>query len=102
LQKQVDDIKSKLNYSMIGSWGLEKVNTQVNSTILGQLSGNLELSKASLRKETPLIQVIDRPILPLDKVIVSKKKSLFLGGLLAGFLAVFYLVIISLYKKLVA
>ena len=102
LQKQVDNIKSKLNYSMIGSWGLEKVNTQVNSTILGQLSVNLELSKASLRKETPLIQVIDRPILPLDKDIVSKKKSLLLGGLLAGFLAIFYLVIISLYKKLVA
>jgi hypothetical protein len=102
LQKQVDDIKSKLNYSMIGSWGLEKVNTQVNSTILGQLSVNLELSKASLRKETPLIQVIDRPILPLDKEKVSKKKSLLVGGFLAGFLTVLYLVFTSLYKKMIA
>jgi len=102
LQKQVDDIKSKLNYSMIGSWGLEKVNTQVNSTILGQLSLNLELSKASLRKETPFIQIIDRPILPLDKERVSKTKSLLLGGFLAGFLTVLYLVFTSLYKKMIA
>jgi len=102
LQKQVDNIKSKLNYSMIGSWGLEKVNTQVNSSILGQLSANLELSKASLRKETPFIQVIDRPILPLDKNGVSKKKSLLLGGFLAGFLTVLYLVFTSLYKKMIA
>ena len=102
LQKQVDNIKSKLNYSMIGSWGLEKVNAQVNSTILGQLSANLELSKVSLRKETPLIQVIDRPILPLDKERVSKKKSLLLCGFLAGFLTVLYLVFTSLYKKMIA
>jgi uncharacterized protein involved in exopolysaccharide biosynthesis len=102
LQKQVDNIKSKLNYSMIGSWGLEKVNAQVNSTILGQLSANLELSKVSLRKETPLIQVIDRPILPLDKEKVSKKKSLLLGGFLAGFLTVIYLGFTSLYKKMIA
>ena len=102
LQKQVDDIKSKLNYSMIGSWGLEKVNTQVNSTILGQLSINLELSKASLRKETPFIQIIDRPILPLDKERVSKIKSLLLCGFLAGFLTALYLVLTSLYKKMIA
>jgi len=102
LQKQVDDIKSKLNYSMIGSWGLEKVNTQVNSTILGQLSINLELSKASLRKETPFIQIIDRPILPLDKERVSKIKSLLLCGFLAGFLTALYLVLKSLYKKMIA
>ena len=102
LQKQVDDIKSKLNYSMIGSWGLEKINAQVNSSILGQLSANLELSKASLRKETPFIQVIDSPILPLDKDRVSKKKSLLLGSFLSGFLTVLYLVFTSLYKKMIA
>ena len=62
----------------------------------------LELSKVTLRKETPLIQVIDRPILPLEKDKVSKLKSLILGGFLAGFLTVLYLVFSSLYKKIVA
>jgi uncharacterized protein involved in exopolysaccharide biosynthesis len=78
------------------------VDVQANTAILTQLVANLEISKVSLRKETPLIQVIDRPILPLDKARVSKKKSLFQGGFLAGFLTVLYLVFTSLYKKMIA
>ena len=80
----------------------KQVDVQANTAILTQLVANLELSKVSLRKETPLIQVIDRPILPLDKDRVSKKKSLLLGGFLAGFLTVLYLVFTSLYKKMIA
>ena len=79
-----------------------QIDVQANTAILTQLVANLELSKVSLRKETPLIQVIDRPILPLDKARVSKKKSLFQGGFLAGFLTVLYLVFTSLYKKMIA
>lgn len=100
LQKQVDSIKSKLNYSMVGTWGAEKVNVTVSSTILGQLAANLEISKVSLRKETPLIQIIDRPILPLDKEKVSKRKSLLLGGFLAAFLTALILIFNQLYKKI--
>jgi uncharacterized protein involved in exopolysaccharide biosynthesis len=100
LQKQVDSIKSKLNYSMVGTWGAEKVNVTVSSTILGQLAANLEISKVSLRKETPLIQIIDRPILPLDKEKVGKKKALLLGGFLAGFLTALFLIFNQLYKKI--
>jgi uncharacterized protein involved in exopolysaccharide biosynthesis len=62
----------------------------------------LELAKVTLRKETPLLQIIDRPSFPLEKEIVGKLKSLVLGGFLAGFLTVLYLVFSSLYKKLVA
>ena len=60
------------------------------------------MAKVSLRKETPLIQVIDRPILPLKKEKVGKLKSLILGGFLAGFLTILYLVFTSLYKKMIA
>jgi uncharacterized protein involved in exopolysaccharide biosynthesis len=56
----------------------------------------------ALRKETPLIQVIDKPIFPLEKEKVGKLKTLVLGGFLAGFLTVLYLVFSSLYKKLIA
>jgi uncharacterized protein involved in exopolysaccharide biosynthesis len=62
----------------------------------------LELSKVSLRKETPLVQLIDRPILPLEKEKLGKKKALILGGFLGGFLTVLYLVFGQLYRKLVA
>ena len=101
LQKQVDNIKSKLNYSMIGSWGLEKINSQVNFTILGQLSANLELAKVTLQKETPLIQIIDQPILPLDKSWLSKKKSFLYFGFSSGFLTILYLIFARIYKKII-
>jgi uncharacterized protein involved in exopolysaccharide biosynthesis len=62
----------------------------------------LELSKVSLRKETPLVQLIDRPILPLEKEKVGSLKLLVLGSSLAGFLTVLYLVFSQLYKKVTA
>jgi uncharacterized protein involved in exopolysaccharide biosynthesis len=41
-------------------------NAEANKVILGELVKNLELAKMQLRKETPLIQVIDQPIYPLN------------------------------------
>jgi uncharacterized protein involved in exopolysaccharide biosynthesis len=122
LQKQTDSIREALNSAITGvasesdnvynlnpafnvksSPGKRRqVDVQANTAILTQLVAQLELSKVTLRKETPLIQVIDRPILPLEKDKVSKLKSLILGGFLAGFLMVLYLVFSSLYKKIVA
>jgi archaellum component FlaC len=122
LQKQADSIRAELNSAITGvaaasdnvynlnpAFNVKKtpstrrqVDVQANTAILTQLVANLELSKVSLRKETPLIQVIDRPILPLDKERVSKKKSLLLGGFLAGFLTLLYLIFTSLYKKMMA
>ena len=78
-----------------------QVDVQANTAILTQLVAQLELSKVTLRKETPLIQIIDKPILPLEKEKLGKLKSLILGGSLAGFLTVLYLVFGRLYKKLV-
>jgi hypothetical protein len=79
-----------------------QVDVQANTAILTQLVAHLELSKVSLRKETPLVQLIDRPILPLEKDKVGRLKSLILGGFLAGFLTVLYLVFRQFYKKMVA
>jgi uncharacterized protein involved in exopolysaccharide biosynthesis len=62
----------------------------------------LELSKVSLRKETPLVQLIDRPILPLQKEKLGRLKSLIIGGVLAGFLTVLYLVFGKVYRKMLA
>jgi uncharacterized protein involved in exopolysaccharide biosynthesis len=56
------------------------------------------MAKVSLRKETPLIQVIDRPILPLKKEKVGKLNSLIRGGFLAGFLTILMLIFKRLYK----
>jgi uncharacterized protein involved in exopolysaccharide biosynthesis len=54
----------------------------------------------TLRKETPLIQVIDRPILPLPKERFGKAKGIVLGGMLAGFLTVLVLIVRRIFKDL--
>lgn len=64
---------------------------ETNKGVLAELVKNLELSKISLRKETPLIQVIDSPIMPLDKVFISKLKGSVIGFV---FGALFIIVII--------
>jgi hypothetical protein len=77
-----------------------QVDVQANQAILTQLVANLELSKVSLRKETPLIQVIDRPILPLEKERFGKAKGLILGGVMFGILTVLFLVFSKALKSI--
>lgn len=67
-------------------------SSETNKAILAELVKNLEVSKISLRKETPLIQVIDTPIFPLEKEKSGKLKSLIIGGFLFSFFAVLWLV----------
>ena len=49
---------------------------------------------ATLRKETPLIQVIDIPILPLKNDKIGKFKGFVAGGILGCFLIILFLFII--------
>ena len=122
LQHQADSIRAELNSAITGVatasdnvYNLNpalnvkrtpstrrQVDVQANTAILTQLVAQLELSKVNLRKETPLVQLIDRPILPLEKDKVGRLKSLVLVGFLAGFLTVLYLVFGQLYRKMVA
>ena len=122
LQHQTDSIRAELNGAIVGvaaaadnTFGLNpammvrkapgtrrQVDVQANTAILTQLVTNLEMAKVSLRKETPLIQVIDRPILPLKKEKVGKLKSLILGGFLAGFLTVLVLIFKKLFAGILA
>jgi len=67
--------------------GIKKeVDVQANTAILTELVKQTELARINVRKETPLIQVIDKPILPLKKEKFGKVKGLLIGGFLAAFL----------------
>ena len=57
-----------------------QIDAEANKAILVELVKNLELSKIALLKETPLIQVVDVPILPLKKVVPGKLACMFIGG----------------------
>ncbi|MDD5149984.1 MAG: Wzz/FepE/Etk N-terminal domain-containing protein [Flavobacterium sp.] len=69
-----------------------QVDVQANTAILTELVKQTELAKVTLRKETPLIQVIDRPILPLAKERFGKAKGILLGSFLGFFLAIFIII----------
>ena len=73
-----------------------QVDVQANTAILTELVKQTELAKVTLRRETPLIQVIDRPILPLKMEKFGKAKGILSGGFLAGL----FLVIILIIKKI--
>lgn len=68
-----------------------QTNIQLMGTAYAELVKNIEILKLDLIRETPLIQVIDMPILPLKKDRLGKAKGIILGGFLAGFLIVSYL-----------
>jgi uncharacterized protein involved in exopolysaccharide biosynthesis len=59
---------------------------------------NLELSKITLLNQTPIIHILDKPILPLK---IEKKSKLFfglLGAFLGGFLSLVFFVFRKLFK----
>lgn len=121
LERQTDSIRLELNNAIAGvavandnTFGLNpslnvrrvpstrrQVDVQANGAILTELVKQTELAKVTLRKETPLIQIIDRPILPLKKEKVGKLTGLVVGGFMFGFLTVLFLTLKNILKKLV-
>jgi len=118
LQRQLDSVRGQLNGSISrvavvndNTFNLNpalnirrapaarsQVDVQTNTAILTELVKQSELAKVALRKETPLIQVIDRPVLPLTKEKFGKAKGIVLGGILAGFLSVSVLIVKRILK----
>ena len=120
LERQTDSIRRELNGAITGvavandnTFGLNpamnvrrapsarrQVDVQANTAILTELVKQSELAKVTLRKETPLIQVIDQPILPLKKEQFGKAKGIVMGGFLVGFLMVLGLIVRRVLKEL--
>jgi hypothetical protein len=120
LERQTDSIRRELNGAITGvavandnTFGLNpamnvrrapsarrQVDVQANTAILTELVKQSELAKVTLRKETPLIQIIDKPILPLEKESLGKLKGILFGGILIGFLSVFTLVMKRILEEL--
>lgn len=120
LERQTDSVRTELNSAITGvaaandnTFNLNpalnirrtpsarrQVDVQANTAILTELVKQGELAKVTLRKETPLIQVIDRPILPLKMDRIGKIKGLLIGGIVGLFLAIFFVVIKKILKEL--
>ncbi len=120
LERQTDSIRGELNGAITGvavandntfmlnpalnvrraPSARRQVDVQANTAILTELVKQTELAKVTLRKETPLIQVIDRPILPLKNDKVGKLKGIIFGGVLVGFLTVFFLILRRIFSQI--
>lgn len=120
LERQTDSIRRELNGAITGvavandnTFGLNpamnvrrapsakrQVDVQANTAILTELVKQTELAKVTLRKETPLIQVIDRPILPLKNEKFGKMKGIVLGSSLLGFIVIVGLVFRRTYRTI--
>jgi uncharacterized protein involved in exopolysaccharide biosynthesis len=120
LERQTDSIRRALNGAITGvavandnTFNLNpalnvrrapsarrQVDVQANTAILTELVKQTELAKVTLRKETPLIQVIDSPILPLKIEKFGKVKGVLIGGILSGFLVVLVLIVRRILKQL--
>ena len=120
LQKQADSVRRVLNAAIGGTAAAmdanpnanpamavlrvpsqrRQVDVQASAAVYQEVVKNLEIAKISLRKETPLIQVIDEPVLPLKKEKLGKAKGLILGGIIAGFLVVMFLLAKRIYRNI--
>lgn len=113
LERQTDSIRRELNNAISGvatandnTFNLnpalnsprvpsarKQVDVQANTAILTELVKQTELAKVTFRRETPLIQILDRPILPLKIDRVGKIKGIFLGFFLGEFIVVLGLIL---------
>ncbi|MDB5016985.1 MAG: hypothetical protein JWQ84_1817 [Mucilaginibacter sp.] len=75
----------------------KQIDVQANAAIYSEIVKNLEVSKISLRQETPLIQLIDEPILPLEVDRIGKILGALIGLISGFFLGVLYVTFSRLY-----
>jgi len=66
-------------------------NAQLYATVYTEVLKNLETLKLDMARETPILQIIDTPRFPLEKERLGKGKAMATGGVVGGFLIVFYL-----------
>ena len=113
LEQQTDSVRQELNNALAGvavatdqTFGLnpalnvrristakQEVEVKLNTAILTELIKQQELARIMVRKETPFIQIIDSPILPLPEEKLGKLTAIFFGGFLAGFLVILFLIV---------
>jgi hypothetical protein len=118
LQHQADSVRSELNSSIGGVASAidaspnanplllslkvpsqrKQVDVQASTAVYAEIVKNLEVSKISLRKDMPLIQLIDTPVLPLDSDKIGKLLGIALG-MAAGAIIATMLFSINFFRK---
>jgi len=120
LQRQTDSVRRALNAAISGVATFtdatpnpnpslqslhvgsqrKQVDVQAGTAILSELVKNLELAKMNLLQSTPLIQVIDKPIMPLERHKLGRLKGLMIGGVIAVFLTALIILTKEIFRKI--
>ncbi|HQS36532.1 MAG TPA: hypothetical protein PLC18_14045 [Sediminibacterium sp.] len=123
LQLRVDSIANLLNKKTVSSASLQNSSSTMDinplyrtgtsvavesnlrdktllTTIFASVTQNLEMAKFTLSQETPVIQIVDSPILPLKKERMSILKTAFSGFFLFAFIAILGVVMKRVYVGL--
>jgi hypothetical protein len=121
-QRQADSIRVVLNSSISGSAAAidanpdpnpvmqvlrvpsqkRQVDIQANTALYAEAVKNLEIARSVLQRETPLIQIIDEPMLPLPNNRLSKRKGLINGGLIGFIIMVIIISVTKIYNKILS
>jgi uncharacterized protein involved in exopolysaccharide biosynthesis len=117
LENRLDSVKRAMNVEIYGAavtkdqnLGLiraqgaikqsqKQINVQILTTMYGELVKNIEIAKYSLMREEPLFQIIDAPILPLDREKLGKTKGTIIGGVLGVFLSLVFFAALRIKDK---
>jgi hypothetical protein len=78
----------------------KQMEAEMLGTLFGELTKNLELTKFTLEREEPTIQIIDAPTLPLEKFGKGRVKFGVIGGLILGFIALGWLLLRKFFEEL--
>lgn len=76
-----------------------QIDVQATSAVYQEIVKNLEIAKVNHRNNSPLIQIIDSPRLPLKRSEIRLVKGMVLGAVITGLLVVFGLYFRRLYQK---
>lgn len=93
-QQSLVDINPALRTAPVAAEITARDKTMI-ATIFAEVVKNLEISKVALSQETPAIQIIDSPMLPLKKEKIRKSISIAAGGFIVGLLYI----LILLFRK---
>jgi hypothetical protein len=120
LQHQADSLRHALNSSLSGTAAAadynpnpnpalqvlrvpaqrKQIDVQTSSVIYGEVVKNLAIARSSLQGSTPLIQIIDSPVLPLPKEAIGRFKAGLIGMFICAVLGCMGLIFYRLYQNL--
>lgn len=78
----------------------QQTDIQIYASVYSDILSNIEALKLDLARETPIVQIIDVPRLPLEKKDVGIIKGVCLGGFIAGVLVIVFFLLQRYFKNL--